>query len=115
MTNQQIRDCQKEDKKFIEEEWIDDTESDMHDWEEDLPYGYAADGVRVRYCKECKVSLVFNLDNLKNVLLEWIPTVLCGELCDKCEEEKQYCDCSHVVTHHHHTGKIQSNTEMRGY
>ena len=87
MTNQQIRDCQKEGKKFIEEEWVDDEESDMHDWEEELPYGYAADGVRIRECQECKLSLVFNLDSLKGVLLEVVPTVLCGELCDECEEE----------------------------
>jgi len=79
MTNEQIRKALADKKEFVDGTWYDDINSDEHDWEEDLPYGYAADGVRVRTCEDCGLSLVFNLDSQNDAYIENVPKVMCGE------------------------------------
>tara|TARA_Y100001951_G_C11228119_1_gene232945 strand:- start:226 stop:666 length:441 start_codon:yes stop_codon:yes gene_type:complete len=80
MSNEQIRETLAAGKKFIDGDWDEDY-PDEHEWREHLPFGYAADGVRVRSCKECGLSLVFNLDSQKDALIEGgeAPIQLCGE------------------------------------
>ena len=69
MSNQQIRDALAAGKEFIDGDWEED-HPDEHDWTETLPYGYASDGVRIRSCDECGISVVFNLDNQKDGYIE---------------------------------------------
>ena len=83
MSNEQIRESLAEDtvdgNKFIDGDW-DEDHPDEHKWKEHLPFGYAADGVRVRSCDECGITLVFNLDSQKNALIDGnVPIQLCGE------------------------------------
>jgi len=53
---------------FVEGEWEEDDAP--CDWREELPYGYAGDGVRIRRCRNCDLSLVFNLDSTDDALIE---------------------------------------------
>ena len=79
MSNQQVRETLAAGKKFIDGDWVEEW-VDEHDWVEDLPFGYAADGVRVRTCRECKLTLVFNLDSQKDALIDGnIPKHMCGD------------------------------------
>ena len=80
MSNEQVRETLAAGKKFIDGDW-DEDHPDEHEWKEHLPYGYAADGVRIRTCEECGLSLVFNLDSQKDALIEGgeAPIQMCGE------------------------------------
>jgi len=80
MSNEQIRETLAAGKEFIDGDW-DEDHPDEHQWKEHLPFGYAADGVRVRSCKKCGLSLVFNLDSQKDALIEGgeAPKQMCGE------------------------------------
>ena len=86
MCNEQIRETLAAGKKFIDGDWDEDY-PDEHQWKEHLPFGYAADGVRVRSCDECGLTLVFNLDSLEGALIDGVwspdndetPIQLCGE------------------------------------
>jgi len=69
MSNQQIRDALEAGKNFIDGNWEEDHLNE-HDWKEELPYGYSSDGVRIRYCEDCGISIVFNLDNQKDGHIE---------------------------------------------
>ena len=53
---------------FVEGEW-DEGGMDCN-WEEHLPFGYAADGVRVRSCRNCNLTLVFDLDSRERPLVD---------------------------------------------
>ena len=78
MTNEQIRKALADKKEVVDGRWEEDY-PDEHEWEEDLPFGYAADGVRVRRCNLCDVSLVFDLDSRDSPYIEHVPKVMCGE------------------------------------
>lgn len=69
MSKTQLRNAYENKEEFIEGEWEEEY-PDEHDWRETLPYGYSSDGVRVRSCKDCGMSLVFNLDSLKRPYIE---------------------------------------------
>ena len=69
MCDYQLQKAYEDKDKFIEGEWEEDYPEE-HDWEEDLPFGYASDGVRVRACQSCGLSLVFGLDDRKSPLIE---------------------------------------------
>ena len=56
MSNEQIRETLAAGKKFIDGDWDEDY-PDEHQWKEELPYGYASDGVRVRSCDEGGLTL----------------------------------------------------------
>jgi len=53
---------------FIEGAWEEDDA--LCDWREELPYGYAGDGVRIRRCRNCDLSIVFNLHSTDDALIE---------------------------------------------
>jgi len=69
MSKSQLIKAYENKEEFIEGEWEEEW-PDEHDWRESLPYGYSSDGVRVRSCKECGMSLVFNLDSQKRPYIE---------------------------------------------
>jgi len=69
MCDYQLQKAYENKEEFVEGEW-EESYPDEHDWREELPYGYAADGVRVRSCESCGLSLVFNLDSRKRPYIE---------------------------------------------